>query len=282
MLHSAGTVCELELEQHWTWRRDEDTRVSASSTPVLNLTNMTQHNETSVETLTDIADDACVLLSLGARHRVVIHTVVSGWGASVIQEWRNPLSRIRARTEEEACGPLIDVKELEGYFSHVSAFWSDLDARKRDAIRLAVFAVHPSTDRTLEGGFLAMFSAMEGLAKTWGSDTVTLRKKIDALLERHPVRIGGLWPLFDTPAGAGLYWIRNELAHGRSVGRFALGALVLAQDHLHLWLEHMLLAVMGYKWVSFYFFYFFGSDALQHQNKVGVLLFLFRSNYVDH
>lgn len=248
MVHSAGAgaACELELEQHWTWTSDGDTRISATSAPVLNLLNTPQHGEPLGEALTNMADDACVLLTLAARHRVVVHTVVSGWDASVIQEWRNPLARIRARTEEEACGPLIDVAEVEGYFSHASAFWSDLDAGKRDAIRQAVFAVHPFTDRTLEGGFLAMFSALEGLAKRWGRDTGSLREKVEALLQRYPVRIGGLWPLFDTEAGAGLYWIRNELAHGRMVGRFALGALVLAHDHLQLWLEHVLLAVMGY------------------------------------
>lgn len=246
MVHSAGAVCELELEQNWTWTSNGDTRISATSTPVLNLLNPTRHIEPKVESLTNMVDDACVLLTLAARHRVVVHTVVSGWDALVIKEWRNPLARIRARTEEEACGPLISVAEVEGYFLHASAFWSDLEVGKRDAIRLAVFAIHPSTDRTVEGAFLAMFSALEGLAKGWGRNTGTLREKVDALLQRYPVRIGGLWPLFDTEAGVGLYWIRNELAHGRVVGRFAPGALVLADDHLQLWLEHVLLAVMGY------------------------------------
>lgn len=246
MVHSAGAACELELEQHWTWTNDGTTRISAASAPVLNLLNTPQHSGSSVELLTSMADDACVLLTLAARHLVVVHTVVSGWDTSVINEWRNPLARIRARTEEEACGPLINVAEVEDYFSHASAFWSDLDAGKRDAIRLAVFAVHPFTDRTVEGGFLAMFSALEGLAKRWGRDTGSLREKVEALLQRHPVRIGGLWSLFDTDAGAGLYWIRNELAHGRMVGRLVPGALVLALDHLQLWLEHVLLAVMGH------------------------------------
>ncbi|MGV8893596.1 MAG: hypothetical protein ACOH2K_11780 [Burkholderiaceae bacterium] len=247
MVRSEGVTCELELEQHWTWTCDADTRVSATSTPVLNVLNIGQDYKTSVEELTNVADDACVLLSLAARHRVVVHTVVSVWDGLLVREWRNPLARIRTSAEEEACGPLIGVSELEGYFSQVSVFWGGLDTGERDSIRLAVFAVHPTTDRTLENGFLAMFSVLEGLALRWGRDTGTLRDKVNALLRLHPVHIGGLWPLFDTEVGVGLYWIRNELAHGRRVGRFAPGALVLAQDHLQLWLESMLLAVMGYR-----------------------------------
>ena len=40
--------------------------------------------------------------------------------------------------------------------------------------------------------------------------------------------------------------MRNELAHGSTSGCLDSGSLVLARDHLHLWLEQMLLGVMAY------------------------------------
>jgi hypothetical protein len=246
MIHSNGASVQFGLEQHWAWRNDGNTRVSATSTPVLNVLNLCQSSDTPVEDLTDLAKDACMFLTLAARHLVVVHSVVTSWDAAIVQEWFNPLGRLRARTEEEACGPLISADDVEDYFSHPSVFWRDLNASKRDAIRLAVFAIHPFTERSLEGGFLAMFSSLEGLARRWGQDSGKFRQKVEVLLQRHPVSIGGLWPLFDTDAGPGLYWIRNELAHGRRIGRFADGSLALAHDHLQLWLEHMLLAVIGY------------------------------------
>jgi hypothetical protein len=247
MLLPSGHSCEFEIDEHWKWRQESATQISASSSPVLNLLEVSKYADTPLELLTSLADDACALLSLAARHRVVVHTVDSVCNHSAIEEWRNPLSRPRALSEEEACGPLIDVKELETYFLKASSFWADLNSEKRDAIKLAIFSIHPLIDRTLEGAFLAMFSALEGIAKRWGLGNGTLRDKVTALLVSHPAHTGDLWPLFDSAESeVGLYWIRNELAHGRRVGRFAEGAQVLANDHLHLWLEQVLLAVIGY------------------------------------
>jgi len=245
LVHEGETI-QFELEQHWTWRSDGKTSVSASSTPVFNVLNLCQCSADSVNGLTDLAKDACMFLTLAARHLVVIHSVVIVSERAIVQDWFNPLGRLRSQTEEDACGPLVCPDDVEKYFERASLFWRDLNPIKCDAIRLAVFAMHPFSNRSLEGGFLAMFSSMEGIAKRWGRETGTLRNKIDALLQMYPIGIAGLWPIFDTAAGPGLYWIRNELAHGRSIARFADGALTLAHDHLQLWLEHILLAVVGY------------------------------------
>lgn len=247
MLLPAGHFCEFEMDEHWKWVQESATHVSASSSPVLSLVEVSNHADTPLELLTSMADDACALLSLAARHLVVVHTVESVSEHSSVQEWRHPLARIRSLSEEKACGPLIDCGEVEGYFLKASSFWAVLNSEKRDAIRLAIFSIHPVTDRTLEGTFLEMFSALEGIAKRWGQRNGKLQKKIEALLSSHPAHTSDLWPLFGSAEdGVGLYWIRNELAHGRSVGRFAEGAQVLANDHLHLWLEQVLLAVIGY------------------------------------
>lgn len=66
------------------------------------------------------------------------------------------------------------------------------------------------------------------------------------MVQTYPIQIAGLWPVCKGDGGKNLYWLRNEIAHGGSVMRFAPGALPLASHHLHLWLEHVLLALMQY------------------------------------
>ena len=51
--------------------------------------------------------------------------------------------------------------------------------------------------------------------------------------------------MFESDGGVSLYWLRNEIAHGRTVTRLS-GALSIATDHLQLWLEHTLLALIGF------------------------------------
>ncbi len=247
MATDGGSLCGFDLDRHWSWKSTDPKRLSAASSPVFRLVDVDQHTGTPMEALTTAADDACVLFTLAARHRVLVHSTVVTHDGAIDREWRNPLARQRSQTEEAAAGPLIDPEQVEEYFSHASDLWKGLTADQRDVIRLAVFAVHPTTDQTLESGFLSMFSSLEGLATTWGKRSGTLRERVDALLAAHPVAIGGLCPIFDDGAGAGLYGVRNELAHGRTLSRKVPGALVLAQDHLQLWIEHVLLAILGFR-----------------------------------
>ena len=233
----------FSLERHWTWMGESDDQIAAVGNTVLSLPEI---GDSSIEDLTALAEDTCLLLTLAARHLVVIHSVDSHWAHAWRTEWRSPLQRLRATTEEGACGPLVSVEELEQYFNDVSPRWCDMDGGRRDAIRTAIYSIHPFSERSLEAGFLAMFSALEGLAKRWGKDSGYLRIKIDTLFQNHPICLAGMWPLFDSPDGVGLYWIRNELMHGRMAGRLVDGALPLAHDHLQIWLESALLAILGH------------------------------------
>ncbi|WP_426117955.1 hypothetical protein [Pseudomonas sp. DSP3-2-2] len=160
---------------------------------------------------------------------------------------RNPLQRQRATTEEEAAGPLIAAKDLERYFAHISPWWLNLDDINKDTVRLAIFSLNPSTDTTIESDFISRFSALEGLVKRWTPIKAKFfKQKAEALLHAFPPRVIGLWPLVDNSSGKSLYWIRNELAHGRDVMQFTNGALALANDHLQLWLEYILLTIADY------------------------------------
>lgn len=241
-----GAVFEFEFDRDWSWGKESRSRISAASFPVLNLLEPEKHSEITSSKLASIADDVCVLLSLAARHRTVVHTEVTIQKPSIIKEWRYPLSRLRATTEEESCGPLIYAENIEEYFSITSKAWSGLNDRQRDAIRQTVFSLHPTTENTLEGKFTTSFFALESLQKAFMPSGTHLRNKIEKLLERYPVNAYGLWPMFLPNNGKSLYWLRNELAHGEGYKETISRALVLASDHLQLWIERLLLSLLSY------------------------------------
>lgn len=242
--------CEWSLQRYWEWSKTSRSKITATSYTVLSLCNAAErHSDLTSEELLKLADDTCLLLTLAARHRVFPYTITRSGRSNTTNYWPNPLQRQRATTEEEASGPLIAPQNIEDYFIHMSKWWSSLDSIKKDAIRLAIFSINPSTDSTIESSYIARFSAFEGLVKRWApldAGKLKLRGKADAMLQLYTPRILDLWPLFDNTGGKSLYWIRNELAHGREVMRLAPGALSLANDHLHLWLEYILLAIAGY------------------------------------
>lgn len=248
--NSSGEIlCAWELQRHWHWAPTTRDEISAKSSPVLQLAGSKDHCATSLgrEELVQMGDDACVLLSLAARHRVAVNTINSFTDSAHAQEWRYPLQRQRATTEEAARGPLIDEEELECYFEHATRWWSGLTDIQKDSVRLAVFAINPINDSAMESRFLSMFAALEGLTKRWMKRKQFCSSFRD-MVRTYPIQIVGLWPVCkdkDT-GGEDLYWLRNEFAHGHTVMRFAPGALPLASDHLHLWLEHVLLALMQY------------------------------------
>jgi hypothetical protein len=234
-----------ELQKHWEWESNkDDDSLSAQATAALCLVDSATAKVADLPRLRDCAEDTCLLLTLAARHSTAPHVVSYLSTAGSIQEWRYPLERLRSRTEEEATGPLIAQDELESFFERASTWWSSLDHERKDAVRLAVFAVHGITSQTLESTLMSRFAALEGLAKRWG-DGDTAGKKFRDMLERFPAASAGLWPMYDKAGGVPLYWFRNEIAHGRTVMRFGEG-LSLASDHLQLWLERVLLGLMGY------------------------------------
>jgi hypothetical protein len=244
---NGATTCTLELHRHWNWTNLVDGRVLASSIPTLVLVDAHQFSAAQINSLVETTEDACVLLTLAARHRIFFYGYTASTGGKLIQEWQSPLNRNRAVTEEDALGPLVNESELESFFDAASKRWCHFDSSWRDAIRLAVFSIHPVTKLSIESHFLRMFAALEGLAGICSPELFRLEPKLKALLEKHPPRIGGLWPLALAQKDIGLNWFRDEIAHGRSMKGERFAALVLATDHLQLWLEHLLLAMLGFQ-----------------------------------
>jgi hypothetical protein len=247
--HPAGFVCEFRFERFWNWTSDrERASVLARSAPAFSVEQVPEHPEASMTALSECAEDAALLLSLAARWRVVVH----GFTASVsepssrLETWRDPLARARADGLEEGAGRLVADGDFEAFFTAASKHFSELTQANREAIRRAIVVIHPTSERTTEGAYVAKFFAFEGLVQHFGSRSGIFAQKLQALRNKFPPQIGGLWPVIGTPNKPGLYWLRNELAHGGSLRGDASGALVLASDHLQLWIEYTLLAILGF------------------------------------
>jgi hypothetical protein len=241
----SNRVVKLELQRHWNWYEGKFDRLVAGSFPVLVVKNCQSLKWEQFEEIQKLGQDAGVLLSLAARHLTVVHVMVATTKKRHLEEWTYPLNRQRSTTEEKATGPLIDESDLEDYFLSASAQWLALTDQQRDAIRLAVFSIHPFVQSSSEGAFLSMFTALEGLAKAWFPGQRRLHKKIGALVTAFPPRVGGLWPVV-AQSDDGLDAIRNHLAHGGNMRGQRQEALSVGTDHLQVWIERILLSILDF------------------------------------
>ncbi|WP_422300192.1 hypothetical protein [Rhodoferax sp.] len=241
----SNKLVKLELHRHWNWYQGKFDRLVAGSFPVLEIKQSQSLKWGQLEEIQMLGRDACLLLTLAARHLTVVHVMDAATKERRLEEWIYPLNRQRSTTEEEATGPLIDESELEDYFSSASVNWTTLTDQQRDAVRLAIFSIHPTVESSIEGSFLRMFTALDGLAKTWFPDLRKIHKKIPALMTVFPPRVGGLWPIIDSNED-GLNAIRDHLAHGGSMGGQRMEALSVGIDHLQIWIERILLAILAF------------------------------------
>lgn len=237
-----------QLQRHWHWRHLDDSHVFGCASPVLKL--IDQHVDMSADQLDQTAHDICTLLSLAARHRIHVYRTVHEHDDCIEEQWLAPLQRPGAATEEGACGPLIHATELGAFIQAVSQNWNKLDCDKKHAVRLAIFAIHPSVAQPMELRFLNLFASLEGLAKRW----IGPKKKKDIFSrwfqrfrDQHPIELWSiLWPVCETGT-LDLYGLRNEFAHGRGSMQLPPGTLPIAVDQLQLQVEFTLLALLRYQ-----------------------------------
>jgi hypothetical protein len=202
------------------------------------------------EALEQNAQNICTLLSLAARHRIHIYRTVHEHAQVIDENWLAPLQRPSATTEENACGPLIQSNELSAFIEAASKTWSGLALDQKDAVRLAIFSIHPTIEQTMEARFMNLFSSLEGLGKRWigpKKKREIFRHWYQRFRDQYPIEMGPiLWPVSDAET-TDLYWFRNEFAHGRTVMHLPPGVLPLAIDHLQLLIEFTLLKLLGYQ-----------------------------------
>lgn len=245
---STGIV-EIELHKHWNWQKDHYDRLVAGNFPALEIKKNDSLEFNQLEMIQKLGRETCLLLTLAARHLTVVHVIKTTTEKHLTEEWFYPLNRQRSTTEEKANGPLIDENFLEDYFFVASDRWSTLTDQQQDAIRLAIFSIHPFVLASSEGSFLRMFAALEGLAKTWFPQTRKIYKKIEQLITTFKPQVEKIWPIVDNN-NDGLDAIRNILAHGGSMSGQQTEALLVGTDHLQVWLERILLAILHYSYID--------------------------------
>lgn len=249
ILSAKGDLSSIwQLQKYWHWSSQNSSQVSATASPVLKLMNDSAGMDGGE--LEQNAQNICTLLSLAARHRIHIYRTVHEHGQVIEDNWSVPLKRPRATSEEDACGPLIHAAELGPFMKAASQAWSAFTPDQKDAVRLAIFAIHPTMEQTMEARFMNLFSSLEGLGKRWiGSKKKReiFRDWYQRFRDEYPIEMGPiLWPVSEAET-IDLYWLRNEFAHGRTVMHLPPGVLPLAIDHLQLLIEFTLLRLLGYQ-----------------------------------
>lgn len=244
---SCGGSLVFMLDRYWSWmNRDDGDTVVGRSTPVLVFHDPPNSSPVPLSSLRESARLAALLLSLAARWRVVVHGFHAYSGGVTHEEWDYPLSRLKAAHElENPSGFLVHPSDLENFFQSASSKFSSFGESERDAVSLAIFSLHPTVEHSIESRFLARFGALEGLARQFGRASGGMHLIIPALLAAHPPGISGLWPILGEQGLPGLKDLRNELAHGRNFSRRVSGSLSLADDHLQLWIEYLLLSFLN-------------------------------------
>lgn len=245
MGHSSGFSCRFRLDRHWSWTSDKEAvAVLGQSCPVFVLDSVPKHPAVSLRTLSECADDVALFLSLASRWRVGIQSWTASINATHVHEWRYPLKRLRAVGLEKEMGYLVDSQRVADFFVGVSKSMEKFDERQKVAVRHAIVAMHSTVERTIEGNYLAMFSALDGLTALFGSLHGPFRSRLESMHAAHPPCIGGLWSIVGTKTDWGLYQIRNAVAHGDVSPSRATG-MVIASDHLRVWLEYSVLSILN-------------------------------------
>lgn len=230
----------------WNWgKKHEDCNIRAAASPALILAKHVK--SANFAELSQMGKEVCLLLSLAARHLVLVYHQHAEDKCGWHDEWFQPLNRPRSTTEEAACGPLVDESELESFFDVAGPVWYVLDVAKKDAIRQAVFAINPVLELTVEARYLSLFSAFEGLVKRWPLNSEEgFCSNFRRFQKCFPIELeNNLWPVCKSGIG-NLYWLRNEFAHGYSVMRLPVGLISTALDHLQLRIELSLLKIFGF------------------------------------
>jgi hypothetical protein len=164
-----------------------------------------------------------------------------------LEVWNQPLERQRGVGLEESEGCLVDESELEAFFERAHAWWLQLTADQRDAVRLAIFAVNTHVHTTMEQEFTAKFFALEGLLGRWGQGKKTVNAQLEVILGAPPGTWSELWQVGGSDQDRPLRWLRNELSHGRQNLTRLTEYVSAANDHATLWLEMVLLALIGFQ-----------------------------------
>jgi hypothetical protein len=285
-----GCSGEFRFEKHYSsWRKHGPNKEIVSSQRVLVWQGNDSTKAIDIPNLLKLADDVCLLLSLAAKHRVMVLDYHYSTPHRRFQHYRSPLKRNRIEREETGHDALIPLVEFEVFMQTALTAWEKLSDEDRDRLRLAIVSLHPLTDFSSQRNYLAMFAALEGLVGLYRENIVSelehtwkdvessisecidsqpslnleakefLKKNLFALKQGKKLKdrmkgffrslnvyVDDLWPIFGEGKLPDLYWIRNALAHGRHFNDERFGVFLIAEEHMCLTLERVVLSILGF------------------------------------
>lgn len=282
-----GTLINFSIEKHYSnWEKLDEHKEITSTRPVFSVKEHLPSAVSEIDQRKSLADDLALLVSLAARHRVLVIGLNFSTPHRMVSRLLNPLARNRVPREECEVDPLIPIQSFEEFSGSAILTFLQMSDQYKSLIKNAIVALHPLVDISAESHFLAMFAALEALSKTdqsevssevldaWASIEQALTESIDeklssfsvearqflqrnlnqlkrgkkteekltGFLNAKAVYIRDLFPLFGRQS---LTWIRNEIAHGRTLSGRNFGALLHAHDHLAILLERTVLRMLG-------------------------------------
>lgn len=154
------------LEKHYShWQKHGLNKESVYSQRVMVWQGNDSTNVDNIPSLLKLADDVSLLLTIAARHRVMVLGYEYTTQHHSFKQFRSPLERNRIEREETGRDELILIGECEDFMQTAIATWGNLSNEGKDCIRLAIVALHPLTELSPQRDYLAMFAALEGLSK---------------------------------------------------------------------------------------------------------------------
>jgi hypothetical protein len=153
------------LEKHYSpWHKYGSNKEIVCAHGVFVWQGNNSTNVADIPFLLKLADDACLLLTFAARHRVMVLGYDYSTPYRRFMLFRYPLARNRIKREETGLDELIPLAEFEEFMQTAVTSWGNLSEEGKESIRLAIAALHPLTEPSPERDYMAMFAALEGLS----------------------------------------------------------------------------------------------------------------------
>lgn len=158
----------IKFERRYTRYRREDVPGTVTTFAlVASITDPAPAMIEKMEVTQENMEDACLLASLGARHRVMVIRVDSAVHDTFCQKWIDPLRRPRPEPQNDRFTEgLIPQLEFEHFFRMAGNEFYRASLADRKRIRDVIYILAPMFDLGgEEPAFLSAFSALEGLSR---------------------------------------------------------------------------------------------------------------------
>jgi hypothetical protein len=198
---SLGTV-HFERYYRFTPLQAEDVQVSSELVAVVGRPLRDKSNCVDAASTAEALEDFCLFASIATRHRIRVR----GWkfeSSDAFEDaFLNPLKPGAGLPKIDEHDVLIPREHASAFLCHCAKAWRSFTEDELRKLRHACYALAPISKPTIEGHFLAMFPALEGLVsifrarqggnlvygeqKTWSHIRKKLSEAVDSIAVNDP------------------------------------------------------------------------------------------------